>query len=191
MQINVRADRGTVIHAAHPDSRRPLCGPIDRRLRDPWYNVNFDDITCRRCLKKLGRGVPSAKRPSAKVAATRVLKNLGLEPKRDFSIHDHLMPMSETSGLRIVQSTTVFINSGDGEKTVLDNARQIIELLWTNEYGRHGFHLWAEQRPSAPERPWVSLDNDDTMVRYRSSQPSYRRVASRYDLPDQNLMWGE
>lgn len=189
MQVNVRADRGTVVHAAHEGHRRPLCRPIERKLGDPWYNPSFEAVTCRRCLKMLGKPAPELKRMSAKAAVNKVLRDLGLRPKLDFSTHDHLLSKDQSGGFRIVQYTTVTVFGDEPKKLVMDNAEAIIKALWTNRLGRHNFSMWVNTLPKGTL--WLQLDTDEVHSMYREKDPAYRRLASCHDLPDRNLHWGE
>lgn len=186
-----RTSHGAV-HAPHPDftgsGQRPLCPATTKWGHGIWWNYTPDQVTCRACLKLLGK-TPAAKRMSAKAAVGKVLRDLGLRQKWDFSVHDHLMPMDQSGGFRSVQYTTVTIYGDESRQKVIDNAKAIIEALWTNKLGRHPFSVWVRERPNG--NVWVEIDTDGMYDLYRTKKPEYRRVANYWDLPDRELYWGE
>jgi len=187
-----RSNGRGAVHAPHPGfagkDQRPLCPAITKWGHGIWWNYTSDQVTCRACLKLLGKE-PAPKRMSAKAAVNKVLRDLGLRPKWDFSTHDHLFPMDQSGGFRSVEYTTVTIYGDEPKQKVIDNAKAIVEVLWTNKFGRHPFSVWVREMPSGGI--WVEIDTDNMYDIYRAKKPECRRVATYWDLPDRELYWGE
>jgi len=180
------------VHAPHPDftgkDQRPLCPATTKWGHGIWWDYTSNPVTCRVCLRLLGKE-PVPKRMSAKAAVNKVLRDLGLRSKRDFSTHDHLFPMDQSGGFRSVEYTTASIYGDDSIKAVMDNAEAIIKALWTNKLGRHNFSVWVKQ--IANGKLLVQVDTDGYYDIFRRNDASWRRLVSYNDLPDRELYWGE
>jgi len=181
-------DRGRgKVHAPHVDDRlRPLCRKTPLTWRGPRYTPVLDEyVNCRNCLRLQGKETLEPKRLGSRAAAGKALVELGLRRKRDFRIRTNWVPLSESGGFRCVDSITVTFYNREAEQLVLDNARQLVEKLWTNAYGRHDWQVWTTYTRKDGSRA-VEL----TTAWYSpifEKELGYVKVASYQDLPDRNL----
>lgn len=191
--LRAYGDRGRgAVHAPHADDAfRPLCRKTPLDWRGPHYRWDIENhpVTCRRCQKLMGHAAPAPKRLGERAAVGKALVELGLRRNWDFRIRTTYMPKSETGGHQIVAHTSVLFIGRDVEEKVLKAAPQLIEKLWSNDYGRNHWTIWQTHTRKDGTR-WVEMTTEwysDHLVQTFG----YTQVASWRDQPDSDLWWGQ